>query len=140
MKRTNLEIARSVSEEVWGKGNAALIDELYAENFVDLNPIPGIPGTREGLKMQLVAYRQAFPDMNTTVNDMVAEGDKVVIRFTIRGTHTGDMMGIPPTGKSGKIAGITMLRLEDGKIVEEFSLADMMTLYQQLGLVPETAG
>lgn len=140
MKRTNLEIARSVSEEVWGKGNAALIDELYAENFVDLNPIPGVPGTREGLKMQLVAYRQAFPDMNTTVNDMVAEGDKVVIRFTIRGTHTGDMMGIPPTGKSGEIAGITMLRLEDGKIVEEFSLADMMTLYQQLGLVPETAG
>jgi steroid delta-isomerase-like uncharacterized protein len=140
MKRTNLEIARSVSEEVWGKGNAALIDELYAENFVDLNPVPGIPNTRDGLKMQLAAFSQAFPDMNTTVNDIVAEGDKVVLRYTIRGTHTGDMMGVPPTGKSGEIAGITMLRLEDGKIVEEFSLADMMTLYQQLGLVPETAG
>jgi steroid delta-isomerase-like uncharacterized protein len=90
--------------------------------------------------MQLAAFSQAFPDMNTTVNDIVAEGDKVVVRYTIRGTHTGDMMGVPPTGKSGEIAGITMLRLEDGKIVEEFSLADMMTLYQQLGLVPETAG
>lgn len=140
MKRSNSEVARLIIEEVWGKGNTDLIDEMYAENYVDLNPVPGIPGTREGLKMQLAAFRQAFPNLSASVDDMVTEGEKVVVRFSTQGTHTGDLMGVPPTGKTGAVPCITILRLENGKVIEEFSLADMMLLYQQLGLVPEMTG
>ncbi len=139
MNRTNLEVARLVCEEVWGKGKAELVDELYAEDYVDLNPVPGVPANREGLKMQLGMYHQAFPDLSVTVEDTVADGDKIVVRYTIQGTHRGELMGIPATGKSGEIAGISMVRLANGKVVEEFSLADMMMLFQQLGLAPEIA-
>ena len=139
MNRTNLEVARLVCEEVWGKGTAELVDELYAEDYVDLNPVPGVPANREGLKMQLGMYHQAFPDLSVTVEDTVADGDKIVVRYTIQGTHRGELMGIPATGKSGEIAGISMVRLANGKVVEEFSLADMMMLFQQLGLAPEIA-
>lgn len=139
MSHSNLETVRLVCEEVWGRGNVDLINQVYAENYVDLNPVPGIPANREGVKMQVAAYHQAFPDMNVTVEDTVLDGDRAVIRYTIRGTHNGELMGIPATGKSGEIAGISMVRLADGKVVEEFALADMMTLFQQLGLAPEMA-
>ena len=139
MTRTNLEVARLVCEEVWGKGKAELVDELYAEDYVDLNPVPGIPANRDGLKMQLGIYHQAFPDLNITVEDMVADDDKIVVRYTIRGTHGGELMGIPATGKVAEFRGISMVQLANGKVVEEFSLADMMTLFQQLGLAPEMA-
>lgn len=139
MSHSNVEAVRLVCEEVWGRGNVDLINEVYAENYVDLNPIPGIPANREGVKMQVAAYHQAFPDMNVTVDDTVVAGDRAVVRYTIRGTHNGELMGIPATGKSGEITGISMVRLANGKVVEEFALADMMTLFQQLGLAPEIA-
>lgn len=139
MSRSNQEVVRLVCEEVWGKGNVTLVEELYAENFVNLNPTPGVPADREGVKMEIAAYSQAFPDMQTTVDEIVSEGDKVVARYTIRGTNTGELMGIPATGKTAEITGISMIRLENGKVVEEFSLADMMGLFQQLGLAPEIA-
>ena len=139
MNRTNVEVARLICEEVWGKGKAELVDELYAENYVDLNPVPCIPANREGLKMQLGIYHQAFPNLGVEVEETVVDGDKIVVRYTIRGTHGGELMGIPATGKTCQIAGISMIRLANGKVVEEFSLADMMTLFQQLGLAPEMA-
>ncbi|WP_420641458.1 ester cyclase [Candidatus Leptofilum sp.] len=139
MSRTNLETARLMSEEVWGKCNIELVDELYAENYVDLNPVPGIPANREGLKMQLSMFRQAFPDMQATIEDLVESGDKVVTRYSVQGTHKGDLMGIPPTGKTAAFSGITIVRFEDGKAVEEYSITDMMTMFQQLGLTPAMA-
>lgn len=140
MSRSNQEIIRRVCEDLWGKGNVDLVEELYAENYVDLNPAPGIPAGREGVKMQAAAYHQAFPDMHVTLEETVAEGDKIMARYTIRGMHTGDLMGIPPTGKSVEITGISIVRIEAGQVVEEFSLADMMGLFQQLGLAPDMAG
>lgn len=139
MSRSNQEIVRLVCLEAWGKGNVALAEELYAENFVSLNPTPGLPAGREGVKMEIAAYHQAFPDMHVTVDDMVSEGDKVVARYTIRGTHTGELMGTPATGRSVEITGISMVRVVAGQVVEEFSLADMLALFQQLGLAPELA-
>jgi steroid delta-isomerase-like uncharacterized protein len=137
MSRSNQETIRLVCEEVWGKGNTALIDELYAENYLPLNPTPGLSADRDGVKMEVAAYRQAFPDMQVTVDDIFGEGDKVVARYTIRGTHTGELMGIPATGRSAETTGISIVRLENGRVVEEYALADTMGLFQQLGLVPE---
>jgi steroid delta-isomerase-like uncharacterized protein len=122
-----------------GKLNIALAEELYAESFVNLNPTPGLPADREGTKMEIATYHQAFPDMAVTIDDIVSEGDKAVAHYTIRGTNSGDLMGMPPTGKAAEITGISMLRLANGQVVEEFSLADMMGLFQQLGLAPEMA-
>jgi steroid delta-isomerase-like uncharacterized protein len=139
MSHSNQVVIRKVCEEVWGQGNVALVDELYATNYTAANPTPGIPNGRDGVKMEIAAYHQAFPDMQVTVDDIFGEGDKVVARYTIRGTHTGDMMGISPTGKAAEISGISMVRLENGQIAEEFALADMMGLFQQLGLAPEMA-
>ncbi len=139
MSRTNLETARLISEEVWGKCNIELVDELYAENYEDLNPIPGVPANREGLKIQLAMFRQAFPDMRATVDDLIESGDKVVTRYTVRGTHEGNLMEIPPTGKTAEISGISIVRFQDGKALEEYSLTDMMAMFQQLGLAPKMA-
>jgi steroid delta-isomerase-like uncharacterized protein len=139
MSRSNKEIVRLVCEEVWGKGKVTLADELYAQNFVNLNPTPGFPADREGTKMEIATYHQAFPNMQVTFNDIVNEGDKTVARYTIRGDNTGELMGMPPTGKSIEITGISMLRIANGQVVEEFSLADMATMFQQLGLAPEMA-
>jgi steroid delta-isomerase-like uncharacterized protein len=137
MSRSNQDVIRLVCEKVWGEGDVGLVDELYAENYVALNPTPGLPAGREGVEIELTAYRQAFPDMRVTLEEMVSEGDKVVARYTIRGTNTGEMMGIPPTGKSAEISGVSIARLENGKVAEEFALTDMMGLFQQLGLAPE---
>lgn len=139
MNRSNQEVIRVVCEEIWSKGNTALVDELYAANYVALNPTPGLPADREGVKMEVASYFQAFPDQAVTVDDIVAQGDKVVARYTVRGTHTGELMGIPPTAKSMEVTGISIMRLENGKVAEEFALFDAMGLFQQLGLVPEMA-
>jgi steroid delta-isomerase-like uncharacterized protein len=139
MSRSNQEVIRLVCEEVWGKGKTDLVNDLYAENYTPLNPTPGIPANREGVKMEIAAYYQAFPDMQVTVEDLVSEGDKVVARYTIRGTNSGELMGTPATGKTAEITGISIVRLENGKVTEEFALADMMGLFQQLGLAPELA-
>ena len=139
MSRTNLETARLMSEEVWGKCNIDLVDELYAENYVDLNPVPGIPANREGLKMQLSMFREAFPDMRASIDELIESGDKVITRYSVQGTHEGALMGIPPTGKTVAVSGITIVRFESGKAVEEYSLTDMMTMFQQLGLAPTMA-
>ena len=136
MSRTNKEVAELVSQEVWGKGNVNWIDDLYAEDYVDLNPVPGIPANREGVKMQVNMFYQAFPDINIKSEEYVVDGDRVVVRFTVQGTHEGDLMGIPPTGKTAVFTGFTRLHIVDGKVVDEYSLTDMATLFQQLGLAP----
>lgn len=137
MNRSNKEVVRLVCEEAWSKGQVALVDELYAENFVNLNPTPGIPANREGVKMEIVAYHQAFPDMSVSFGDIVSEGDSVVARYTIHGTNSGELMGMPPTGKSIEVASVSFLKIANGQVIEEFSLSDMAAMMQQLGLAPE---
>jgi predicted ester cyclase len=87
----------------------------------------------------LKVFYAAFPDARHTFEDFVAEGDKVALRFTFKGTHTGDFQGIPPTGKPVTISGSVVDRIVDGKIVEHWSLIDTMGLMQQLGVIPEPA-
>jgi steroid delta-isomerase-like uncharacterized protein len=123
-------------EEVVNKRNLAVIDELFATNFVDHSAVPGIAADREGLKQYFAMVHSAFPDFHSTLEDMFAEGDKVVQRFTARGTHQGEFMGIAPTGKQVTIPGIAIHRITDGKIVENWVNMDMLSMMQQLGVIP----
>jgi steroid delta-isomerase-like uncharacterized protein len=97
---------RRFMDEVFNKGNLAVADELLAPNLIDHNPFPGQPPGVEGLKQATVALRQAFPDLHVTVDEMLSDGDKVVIRSTMKGTHKGTFMNIPATGKQISVEGI----------------------------------
>jgi steroid delta-isomerase-like uncharacterized protein len=132
----NKALVRRFDEEVWGKGNLAVADELLATNFVLHAPPPEVAPDLEGYKQWVSTARTAFPDLQTTIEDMIAEGDKVVTRWTVRGTHKGEIMGIAPTGKQVTMTGISIDRIEGGKIVEEWNEMDMLGMMQQLGAVP----
>ncbi len=134
----NKEIVRRAIEEIWDKGNFALVDELYAAHYVDHTPLPEIPSNRQGIKETSSLYHKAFPDLRITVEDLVAEGDRVCARFVAQGTHKGELQGIPPTGKPTRIMGFVESRLEGGKVVESWDLTDQFTLLQQLGVLPQS--
>ena len=117
--------------------NPDLIDEVYASDVVWHEPDRDIHGTEEA-KLFISLYKSAFPDMNITVEDVLAEGDKVVTRVSIRGTHQGETEEFgPPTEKQMELKGITIHRFEGGKIVEEWESYDNLSVLQQLGLAPE---
>ncbi len=141
MTAENKRISRRIAEEGFARGNVDVLDELVAENLIDHTPglPPELPSGREGLKQLARAYHEAFPGMNIRVEDQIVEGDKVVTRWSARGTHEGDFMGIPATGKEGATTGITIDRIERGQVVETWSNWDMLGLLQQLGVVPEPA-
>lgn len=133
----NKTLMRRFIEEVFNKKNMAAIDELIAPDHIDHSPtaahLPsGIEGARQAIGMMLAA----FPDMRVTVEDMIAEGDKVAFRMTSRGTQQGAFGSIPPTGKQVTISTIDIVRIEDGKIAEEWGIDDVMGLLQQLGVIP----
>jgi steroid delta-isomerase-like uncharacterized protein len=117
--------------------NLDLIDEVYTADVVWHEPDQEIRGLEQA-KQFVTTYNSAFPDLNATVEDVIAEGDKVVTRWTIRGTHQGEIEEFgPPTGRQAELQGITIHRIEDGKIVEEWNRYDNLSLLQQLGLAPE---
>ena len=132
----NKAIARRSLEEIWSQGKMDVIDELIAADCVLHNPaFPDIHGP-EGYKQLVADVRSAFPDLRLTVYDQIAEGDKVVTRWTLTGTHKGDFMGIPPTGVQVTVTGIDIDRIAGGKIVEEWTNDDVLGLMQQLGVIP----
>jgi steroid delta-isomerase-like uncharacterized protein len=134
MSEENKALARRAWEIV---DNPDLIDEVYAADVVWHEPDQDIHGIEEA-KQFISMYKTAFPDMNATVEDVVAEGDKVVTRITIRGTHRGEIEEFgPPTGRQIELKGITISRIEGGKIVEDWDSYDNLSIMQQLGLVPE---
>jgi steroid delta-isomerase-like uncharacterized protein len=136
---TNKEIVRRVGVEPW-EGNPGVIDELVASDYVGHDPAqPDMHGP-EGVKEFVTTYLTAFPDGKITIDAQMAEGDLVATRWTGRGTHNGDLMGIPPTGKQVTVNGITISRVEGGKVVEEWSNWNTLGMLQQLGVVPELAG
>lgn len=136
MSEENKAVSRRVIEESFNQGNLAVIDELVAADYVDHNLPPGFPEGREGFKQLVAMYRAAFPDVQMTVEDVFAEGDKVAFRWTAIGTHQGELMGIPATNKQVTVTGIEIDRLVDGKIVEHWAEFDQMGMMQQLGVIP----
>jgi steroid delta-isomerase-like uncharacterized protein len=135
----NKAIARRAFEEPW-KGNLDVIDELISNDYVGHDPANPEPlRGPEGVKEFVSTYRAAFPDARITVEQQLAEGDLVATRWSGRGTHDGELMGVSPTGKQVTVSGLTISRLEGGKIVEEFQNWDTLGMLQQLGAVPELA-
>ncbi|GAH60954.1 unnamed protein product, partial [marine sediment metagenome] len=128
----NKAIARRAFEEVWREGKLDVIDEIYATDFIYQAPTGEIRGL-EGFKQLVTMYRNAFPDLQFTVEDQIAEGDKEVTRYTVNGTHKGELMGIPPTGVQVTSTGNDIIRYVGGKAVEEWSSYDLLGTMQQLG-------
>ncbi len=115
----------------------SFIDRLVDPNYIEHDPEPGQAPGAEGLRDLMKMLFSGFPDIKGTVNQMVAEGDVVAVALTTSGTHNGDFMGIPATGKKISITEVHMVRLSGGKMVEHWGLADGMTMMQQLGQMPE---
>ena len=131
----NKTIVRRVFDEIVNKGNLGVADELLAADYVNHDfPAPA-PGA-EGFKLVTTMFRSAFPDIVVTLEDEFAEGDRVVTRGVFVGTHTGDFMGIPATGRQVSIKYLDIWRLENGKAKENWVQMDLLGLMQQLGVIP----
>jgi steroid delta-isomerase-like uncharacterized protein len=133
-------LVRRFHEEAWNKGNVAAVDEFMAADYVDY-PIPsGLPPGTEGLKQTITTYRTAFPDLKATVDDIFAEGDRVAYRWSTRGTHLGEWLGIPPTGYHMAATGITVFRIAGGKVVEGWTSMDLSPTDEELRWLTEGGG
>jgi steroid delta-isomerase-like uncharacterized protein len=139
MSEQNKALARQVFEEVQSKGNVALVDDLVTGDYVGHTPLGDIHGP-EGAKQFDATLRAGFPDYQVTVEDQIAEGDRVATRWTCRGTHEGTFQGVPPTGKRVAISGITIFRIAGGKLVEGWTNPDLLSIMQQIGAVPAPEG
>jgi steroid delta-isomerase-like uncharacterized protein len=125
---------------VWEEGNIDLVDELLAPDYVNRTPAtPDQPTGPEGVKGVVGMFRSAMPDLRVVIEDMIAEGDKVAVRYTLEGTHEGELFGVPPTGRRLSIKNIAVERVSDGKIREHWRVTDSLDMMQQLGVVPEPA-
>ena len=137
--KDNKSLVRHLVEEGFNKSNLAAIDELLADNFIDHNPLPGLPPLPPGpagFKQLATMFRTAFPDLLYTIEDMVADGDKVVIRYSACGTNTGELVGMPPSGEQVAVTGFDMFRITNDRIVEWWHCDDYLSLLQQLGMLP----
>ncbi len=132
----NKAIVRRVTEEVWNKHNPGAIDEYYAADYATDNPWQRETAGLEAVKQRAAYAFTAFPDVNFAIEDLIAEGDKVVSRWKLQGTHQGDWMGVPPTGKQVTSTGITIYRFAGGKIQGDWQEWDGQTILEQLGVAP----
>jgi steroid delta-isomerase-like uncharacterized protein len=133
----NKALVRQMVEVIFNQGDVSRADEFLAPDFVEHEELPpGVPGGREGVKQLTAMFRAAFPDFKATIDDIVAEGDKVVIRMTWSGTHKGEFMGIPATGRRVSFGVIDIIRVAGAKGVEHWGQMDSAGLMQQLGAVP----
>jgi len=124
-------------EELWNQANLTLADELFSPIFLLHDPSSPVEiRGPEGYKQDIIRFRSVFPDLHVTLEDIIAEEEKVVARWTARGTHTGPLRSFPPTGRQVTLTGIDIFRIEDGKIAEEWSNADGLGMLQQLGIIP----
>ena len=138
LSETNKAVARRFFDEVWNKGNLTVLNEIIAKDHVSSGPgtLPGLPTGPEGTKQLVTMYRNAFPDLRFTIEEQIAEGDKVVTRWTADGTHQGELAGIPPTNKTSTVTGVAVDRIANGKVVESWGIFDQFGMMQQLGLIP----
>lgn len=132
----NKALFRRWHEEVVSRGELERVGEFVAPDMIDHAAPPGVPPGPEGVKQLLTMYRTAFPDLEVTIEDLIAEGDKVVARITSRATHRGEFMGTAPTGKQVTTTAFDMVRIEDGTFVEHWVEADFLGVLQQLGTTP----
>lgn len=133
----NISTLRRFIDEMINQGNLTVIDEVLTPDFVEHEQLPpGITPGREGVKHLFTMLRAGFPDLRADIEQVVAQDDLVVLRMTWRGTHTGPVMGIPPTGKTVAWQVIDTMRVADGKVVEHWGMMDQFGLLSQLGAIP----
>jgi steroid delta-isomerase-like uncharacterized protein len=128
----NKQVILRVFEEIVNKANYGLIPELYNDDFLDHDPVPGSRPGLEAAQQSIEQLRRAMPDMRVTVEDISAHGDKVVIHNTWKGTHTGSFLGFPPSGRRLEYTGIVIWRLADGRISERWALIDKREMARQM--------
>jgi steroid delta-isomerase-like uncharacterized protein len=133
---THKALVAEFIDAVFTRGELEAVDRYLAPGFVNHDPFPGFAPNREGLRQTAQVFRQGFPDWHAGQEALIAEGDLVAERFTARGTHQGEVMGVPPTGREVVLAGINIFRVQDGKLVERWGRTDDLGLLQQLGIVP----
>lgn len=134
--QNNSQIIRRFIEEVLNRGNIEATGQFFWEDVVEQVPFPGQGPGLEGLKDVLCGMRIGFPDMHWSVEEQIAEGDKVLTRFEWTGTHRGEFLGVPATGRPVKVWGTVIDRLQDGKIKETRIIMDALGLMMQLGVFP----
>jgi predicted ester cyclase len=132
MPITNKEIVRRFSDDVWGRGDFRIADEVLAVDLVEHNPLPGQGAGREGHKQVVTLFRSAFPDLRVTTEDLIADGDRVALRWKAEGTHLGELMGMAPTGKRITLTGIEIMRIAGDRIVERWAEDNGQVVMQQL--------
>jgi steroid delta-isomerase-like uncharacterized protein len=130
--QANKALVRRLVDEGQSKGDLAVVDELLADDFVDHSPFPGLPPTRDGVKMLFGYLRSVFPDLHVRIDEQIADDEKVVTRKTFEGTHGAEFMGVPSTGRSVSFEVIDILTLRDGRICEHRVVFDQLGIRQQL--------
>jgi steroid delta-isomerase-like uncharacterized protein len=123
--------------EVFNQGKLELIDELIADDFVEHEEMPGMPTDKRAPRMFIGMMREAFPDINATVEDMVVEGNTVAVRARMSGTHKGEFMGIPPTGNKFDIQAMDVIRYRNGQVCAHWGVTDSLTMMQQLDVIAQ---
>jgi steroid delta-isomerase-like uncharacterized protein len=140
MSEHNKAIVRRLFAELWNNGNLLVADEIFSPNYAHCDPsTPDFGRGPDSEKRRVALYRGAFPDIHLTIEDVIAEGETVMTRWSCRGTHKGNFNGIAPTGKHITISGVTVARVSSGKIAEGYVNWDALGLMQQLGVVPQLA-
>lgn len=132
---TSKHVVRRLLDEVVNGGRTDILEELVSPDYYDHHPLPGTSPDLDGLKQRFAIRNQAFPDFQATIVQLVAEGDKVAVIMSGKGTHLGDFMGAEPTGREFTIPEAHVFRLANGRLIEHWGLTDLFSLREQLGLV-----
>jgi predicted ester cyclase len=133
------ELVRHFYEDALGNGDTTVLDEIATSDYEEHDPLPGQGEGVAGLKTRVSTLRDGLAG-HYHVEDVIHDGDRLVVRWTNSGTHVGDFFGIPPTNKSFSIPGIDIYRLKEGKLAEHWHVVDQLSLLQQLGLIPAPEG
>lgn len=126
-------LVRRLHAEILAARDPAVVDAFFAPDFVSHTNPPGFPEGVEGVRRFFAMFRDAMPDIEVTIEELIVDGDRAAVATTIRGTHTGEMLGLPATGRRVEVVGVDMVRVRDGKIVEHRGLTDTVGLMRQLG-------
>jgi steroid delta-isomerase-like uncharacterized protein len=136
----NTDLAHRFYEDVMVGGDLDALDQILTSDFVDHEEgPPGTPDGIEGVKFFVSMFREAFPDIQVSIDDVMEDGDRVAVRATMTGTHDGELMGVPPSGNRVRLEMIDIVRVEDGRCAEHWGAADNLSLMQQIGAIPQEA-
>ena len=125
-------LVRRLHAEVLAARDPAVLDAFFAPDFVSHTNPPGFPGGVEGVRCFFAMFRDGMPDVDVTIDELIVDGDRAAVATTIRGTHTGELLGLPATGRRVEVVGVDLVRVRDGRIVEHRGLTDTVGLMRQL--------